>query len=57
MRALAARYLNEFVSLTVMALLVVALAAGQADAGSNKTQETPAATAEGDDYGFRHEGE
>ena len=37
MKALATRYLNEMVGLTVMALMAVALIAGQADATVHQT--------------------
>jgi hypothetical protein len=36
MKALFVRYLNEIVGLTVMALMTLALVAGQADAGVQK---------------------
>jgi hypothetical protein len=49
MKALIVRYLNEVVGLTVMALMVVALVAGQAgamggDAGHSNPEFSPAAT-------------
>jgi len=62
MRATLAQYTNEFVSLTVMALLSIALIAGQADA----TQRVASESTEGDaarvlvidvDLSFRQEGE
>jgi len=37
MKATAAQYLNEFVSLTILALMIVALAAGQYSSASDVT--------------------
>ncbi len=56
MKALIARYLNEVVSLTVMALMVVALIAGQAGAmGRDAIHRNPEFNARSDDsHGARY---
>lgn len=51
------QYLNEIVSLTVMALLVVALAAGETSAGDESQDPSTGIVVAGNDFGFRHEGE
>ena len=43
MKALATRYLNEIIGLTVMALMTVALVAGEADATVHKSVRSDAA--------------
>lgn len=57
MSARVTQYLNEIVSLTVMALLAIALAAGEADAGSDREDVSGQAMVAGNDFGFRHQGE
>jgi hypothetical protein len=56
MRPRLAQYLNELVSLTMMALLIVALASGQA-AGVSDASAAPQAIAATEGFNVRHNGE
>ena len=56
MRNRLSQYLNEVVSLTMMALFIVALAAGQAS-GVASTAGTPEAVASAESFSVRHQGE
>jgi hypothetical protein len=55
MRTRLTRYFSEVVSLTMMALFIIALASGQA-AGGDVTR-TPHAMAASNSFSVRHEGE
>ena len=62
MQARATQFLNEIISLIIMALMIVALVAGQAAATPRATaiddvQSNPAGQVVNADFSFRHKGE
>ncbi len=53
----AAQYLNEIVSLSIMSLLIVALAAGEVDRTHDATASRAPLLIADQDFSFRHDGE